>query len=305
MYLTGSHATTLAGCGVDSYALHKGLGRDVTIAIAAVVPKSDREHIVTVSDARLSHGEIIPADDATMKNRKLAEKWGMMFAAEDSSAFIPVFSDAYSSLQRIEEGIIADGDVRDAVQKAYENEFNERFFRQHLSRFGYSDISDFRRNGFGELGKDTYSEYARALASFDLGLELLVYGFAPSGYPRLFEVANPGSVVSHDLRGYATIGSGSLMALAALNRKPLIPDLADTIYRLLDAKFSSETARDVGKKTHVIVMNKQGKHGSLHQADIEKIRLIWQETMKQPNPPTAIDIINNSRAVKATWDGEP
>ena len=58
------------------------------------------------------------------------------------------------------------------------------------------------------------------------------------------------------MRGYAAIGSGTLMALAALNKKPIGPTLADTVYRVVDAKFSSETARDVGKKTHVITLNK-------------------------------------------------
>jgi len=62
----------------------------MTIAIAGLTAT---EFIVTVSDARISHGEAIPAaDDGTMKNRKIASTWGMMFAASDASAFIPVVS---------------------------------------------------------------------------------------------------------------------------------------------------------------------------------------------------------------------
>jgi hypothetical protein len=64
-------------------------GRDMTVAIVAF-PPSEKE-IVTVSDARLSYGEIIPAaDEGTMKNIKVTRKWSMMFAAEDATAFTPV-----------------------------------------------------------------------------------------------------------------------------------------------------------------------------------------------------------------------
>src|SRR5262249_31922111 len=147
--------------------------------------------IVTASDARLSYGEVIPAaDDATMKNRKIGWKWGMMFAAEDSTAFIPVLSAVYESNAYTtgdEHTDIDDKTVRKNVQAAYEKEFDERFFREHLARFRYKDIADFRQNGFTELGKDLYYEYARELGKFDLGLEILVYGFTESGGRHIFE----------------------------------------------------------------------------------------------------------------------
>src|SRR4051794_11460341 len=104
----------------------------MTIAIAGFTAPA--EFIVTVSDARISHGEAIPAaDEGTMKNRKIASTWGMMFAASDASAFIPVVSSCHEALAFTG----APGDpkadeaqVRNAVQKAYEKEFNERFFRE-------------------------------------------------------------------------------------------------------------------------------------------------------------------------------
>jgi hypothetical protein len=278
----------------------------MTIAIAASVPPF--EHIVTVSDARLSHGEIIPAaDDAAIKNFRFARRWGAMFAAEDSTAFIPVVGEARAALARHAEAPPMECDfdeetIRGAIQTAYEKEFNERFFREHLARFGYANVVDFRQRGFAEMGKELYSEYAYKLARFDLGLELLIYGFEDAGV-NIFEVANPGKIISHNLRGFAAIGSGSLMAIAALNRKPLTPDLSQTIYRLLDAKFSSETARDVGRRTHVIILSKAGKVGYLLQRDVDQIRSIWERTVKQPEPEDAIKIIDGTSAVKTISNG--
>src|ERR1700722_5485390 len=47
-------------------------GREMTVAIVAFPPLPLKTEIVTVSDQRLSYGEIIPAaDEGTMKNIKL------------------------------------------------------------------------------------------------------------------------------------------------------------------------------------------------------------------------------------------
>jgi hypothetical protein len=135
--------------------------------------------MVTVSDLRLSYGDMVAADDqAVMKNRKMAHGWGMMFAAEDATAFPPVIHSVYDALGWDgKQGKKHNAEtVRVAVREAYEKEFNERFFREHLARFGYSDIGDFRRNGYQEMGKDLYSQYADALARFNLGLESVLSG---------------------------------------------------------------------------------------------------------------------------------
>ena len=69
---------------------------DMTIAMAAFAGPSK---IVTVSDARLSYNEMVPAEDAaTMKSRQIARKWGLMFAAEDSTAFTPLVEKAVRQL---------------------------------------------------------------------------------------------------------------------------------------------------------------------------------------------------------------
>jgi hypothetical protein len=283
-------------------------GRDMTVAIIAF-PKSTSE-IVTISDARLSYGEIIPAaDEGTMKNIKITKKWSMMFAADDATAFTPVVDETMETLAKLkleppQTAKFLDRDfklevVMKAVQQAYEKEFNERFFRDKLARFGFADISEFRKFGYAEMGKDLYHEYSMELAKFDLGLELLVYGFDPMGVRAIFEVANPGKIINHTMRGYAAIGSGTLMALAALNKKPIGETLPDAIYRILDAKFSAETARDVGKSTHVISLNKDGENGYLIDDELEKIHQIWEEDLARPHPKAAIDIIKECNLVKA------
>lgn len=291
----------------DRYRLrvdHLLYGSDMTVAIAAFGSKNE---IVTISDQRLSYGEIIPAaDEGTMKNKKLSRKWSMMFAAEDATAFDPVIDQTITNLESLPHSEAQYGKrdfnlkaVMNAAQQAYEKEFNERFFREKLARFGFADIADFRRTGYAEMGRDLYHQYAMDLAKFDLGLELLVYGFDASGHQDIFEVANPGKVISHSIRGYAAIGSGSLMALAALNRRALERTLTDTIWRLFDAKFSSETARDVGRKTHVITLNNSGENGFFVEDEVNLIHEIWKREMSRPNPADAIKYFEKSSLVKS------
>ena len=276
----------------------------MTIAMAAF---AGEENIVTVSDARLSYGEMVPAEDgATMKSRRIADKWGVMFAADDATAFSPVVDNVIEALLDFEpDNEVADKKklfdhtyevVSKTVREKYENEFGERFFRTHLARFGYASISEFRQSGFTEMGKDLYHQYSMELAKFDLGLELLGYGFSGAGIGFIFEVANPGKIILHNLRGFAAIGSGSLMALAALNRRPKSHRIPDTIYRLLDAKFSSETARDVGKTTYVLVLKSNGNAQIMKPEAIEDLRKIWDGLQSQPSPKKALDIIRDDDA---------
>ena len=276
----------------------------MTVAIVAFPPS--KTEIVTVSDQRLSYGEVIPAaDEGTMKNVKITRKWSMMFAAEDATAFTPVLNETMDILLKLDMPVsehkrlqrdFTAGMVMDAARRAYEKEFNERFFREKLARFGFADISEFRKFGYAEMGKDLYHQYSMDLAKFNLGLEILVYGFDNAGGRIVFEVANPGKIINHTMRGYAAIGSGTLMALAALNKKPLGPTLADTIYRVVDAKFSSETARDVGKKTHVITLSSEGTNGFLYDAELATLHRIWEIDLARPIPKRQLTLL-----ISATW----
>jgi 20S proteasome alpha/beta subunit len=281
---------------------------EVTVGIAAIVPTAERQ-IVVASDAMISFGDwSIPAADETIrKSYAIAGKWGVLFAATDTTAFQPVFFGIREALGF--NGLPDTNDheaevVRTAAQAAYEKEFNYRFFTRHLARFGFEDVSEFKRDGFSQMGKEFHAEYSYKLATFDLGLELLVYGFDPHGNPHVFEVENPGQIKNHDFLHYAAIGTGSNMAYAALARKKLTPGLEETIYRVLDAKFSAETATGVGKKTHVVTMTQTGKLGFMAQKEIEDVRSIWQKLMKQTEPKDAIEVISTSRAVTHISDGE-
>jgi hypothetical protein len=55
----------------------------------------------------------------------------------------------------------------------------------------------------------------------------------------------------------------------------------------------------VGKTSHVISLNGNGKNGFLAQAELEKLHRIWEEELARPHPAEAIDIISQCNLVTA------
>jgi hypothetical protein len=119
----------------------------------------------------------------------------------------------------------------------------------------------------------------------------LIYGFDEKGLPHIFDVSNPSVVTNHDLLGYAAIGSGETMAMASLRRKQLPYDLNKVVYRLLEAKFSAETASGVGESTTLFTMGSDGKDKSIGYGSIGEIKKIWRRELER-EPDDALDIIS-------------
>jgi len=276
---------------------------DVTIAIAAITDPDG--HIVTVSDRALSNQDVVPsADDATLKFRKITRTWAMLFAANDANMFLPLVDISMERLLTIStEGHDLET-VEEVVSGAYKVLFDREFSSRHLSRFGLKSIEEFRTTGRDQFGEDKFKAICEEVEAFDLRIELLCCGFDTKKRAHIFEVKNPGTVTNHDLLRYAIIGSGFWMALSSLRRRPFRQFLEETIYRLLEAKFSAETATGVGELTAVITMNNKGVFGVMYTPDIDKVKAIWREERRRPDPESALKIVEKTSAVRELSDEE-
>jgi hypothetical protein len=76
----------------------------------------------------------------------------------------------------------------------------------------------------------------------------------------------------------------------------------ERFYRCLEAKFASETARNVGAATYIVTLNRDGKYGMTK--NVEEVRKIWRRLNEQPEPKNAISIIKTMNAVTAISDRE-
>jgi hypothetical protein len=270
-------------------------GSIVTIAIAAIHPSSGT--IITVSDRMLSTGnDIVQArDNATIKARKISDHWGVMFSGNGElfHRFVELACHELLVIGETHQLI----EVQNVVENIYKRLFDKRFTDIHLSKFGYKNVSEFRRRGLGEFGKDIFGEIINSINNFDLGIEFIIYGYDKQKMAHIFCLENPGLITNHHIARFAVIGSGSYMARASLHRKDLLADINSIIYRLLEAKFSAETASGVGESTTVILLNEDGKNTVLPKATIRKIREIWKREITSPDPIDATTIIAESPSV--------
>lgn len=76
----------------------------------------------------------------------------------------------------------------DAYSDGLDNEVVARF----LKPIGYKTRDDFRKEGHDNLGKDQHAKVMDEINKFNLGVELIVFGYNENESPRLFEVRHPG-----------------------------------------------------------------------------------------------------------------
>jgi hypothetical protein len=267
----------------------------VTIAIAAITNPDDV--IVCVSDRMISFGDAYPADDnAIVKAIRLSEQWTAAWSTNNVAFILPIVEELR---RRFDAKIQWDGaEAANELAAVYSETLQREFVAEHLSRFNYKTIDQFRTEGRSDLG-DHFTDLLVELGRFDLGTSFLFFGHDKQTHAKLFSVEGPGRVVDLNALKYGVIGSGYHMANASLRWPPPLSFLLeDTIYRLLEAKFSAETATGVGKTTTVALRNRDGLVTLLPRNEIEEIGKIWKrEVADVPSPPEAIELLEKSRAV--------
>jgi hypothetical protein len=272
-------------------------GFEMTIAIATVTIPEDV--IVCVSDRMISFGDDFQAEDnALLKANRLDGHWELVWAASDINLVPPIIAKFRQIMP--DDGSRKSGEaVAQAMAKVYSDVFKATFVARHLSRFGYKTFEQFRTQGRDELG-DHFTELCVQLSRFSLGVEFIIYGHDLKHGARIFEIRDPGEVVDQNLLKFAVIGSGHNMALASLrSRYTQRTFVSESVYDLLCAKFSAETARGVGKTTTVLLLNREGTIRLLPRTEIDQIRAIWDDARKKnAHPPEAIDLIAKSVAIK-------
>ena len=129
------------------------MGLDVTVAIAATSEIDG--YIVTVSDRRITWDDysIPAADDGTLKGRKIVDRWGVLFSANDVAPIVYIVARARGLLTNGTNEANA-GTVSDALKEAYRSVLHSEVVAHHLGRYGIKTIEEFRRDGFQQFGPD-------------------------------------------------------------------------------------------------------------------------------------------------------
>jgi hypothetical protein len=234
----------------------------------------------------------------------VADDWHAAFAG-DPIAFKSIVLRLMSELRdAAQEGAPSSQTVKRIASETYAHVSAAEFAARHLLPLGYATVAEFRREGLGELGSGLFHEYANKLAKFDLGVEVILFGYDDQSRPQLLELTSPGRISDAGVLGYAIVGSGFNMAASSLRMRPLDRSLEDLIYRLLEAKFLAETATGVGKTTSLVTVNRDGDLHRMTSHEINSVKIIWEKSRKAPIPEDAYQTIKASLAVRGISDGE-
>jgi hypothetical protein len=266
----------------------------VTVCIAAICKGDDLvDTIVCTSDMQLS--PLHPSEDlAAIKLRKIHPNWHAMIAG--------TLGQRRRVLGNISEDLKGQPEVtvlqmEDAFANAYKEYKRKLVDESILAPYGLRmwEFSEHR----AELGDTIFERLWGEISRVKVGCDFLVCGFGPKR-PHIFGVSNPTAdnpscITIHDDRSFGAIGSGANLAESGLYayRQNAWNSVDITIYQTCAAKFSAETATDVGKATSLRVL-KKGEVLDYDDSLPDKLRKIWERNRPKV-PRAALAVIEASK----------
>jgi ATP-dependent protease HslVU (ClpYQ) peptidase subunit len=247
-------------------------GFGMTVCIAAHCFRE--QCFVMMTDMMITTADM-SSDMATMKNRAVGDSWLAMFAGSDISLVDPIL-DRVNELVQSEQKPESAVSVRNAFTKAYQEQITTQAENEILKPIGYT-FEEFKKDGLIQLGSEHFSRLLYQIQELTVDVEFLVAGFDSTHH--LFIVSAPGKIADYSPLGFWAIGSGQTNALGSLfNCQGLFAaDMATVMYRVCEAKFNSENAAGVGKKSIMTVLRMNGvRHNIL--AQVNDFRPIWEKT---------------------------
>jgi hypothetical protein len=270
----------------------------VTIGIAVKPMMGD--FIVTVSDQRQSFSDVVsPVEAGALKVAQIASTWGFLFAGGQMGYARTIAQKARIALnfaqapKENEEQRTFD-EVRFAVSNAYSELVDEIMFHRYIRRYGFSSIQDFSANSHAKLGSKVTERLSNKIDAFELGMELLVFGFNEGGAARFLQITDHDIADQSVVNAWA-VGTGFYLAMASLNvREIQEQSIHALVYRACEAKFCAEYADAVGKTTSVCIWYPSGRFSILAPNAIAKLRDMWEAARKSPIPPGASTVIDKA-----------
>lgn len=277
----------------------EGWGFDMTVCIAALSRQDNV--VITVSDMMLSDDWTSHETDA-MKLNPIGPKnrWVCLYSGDPTMRHKVIIEHLASCFA--ENGDDTAEGVSRAVERSFRDTLKAEIEGRALSRFGL-DRQAFLERGLEFFGPKEFSRLLGKVEGAELGTDFLVAGWESNGIFRLFSVRDPGVTEHHDQIAYHAIGTGSVQADGYLcgtyYRDLSAPEL---VYRLCEAKFVSEAAPSVGKRTLVWLLHKDGSHSMFPPEEVEKLRQIsQQERFKVPPEAVKIAEVGLGRRHKIPW----
>lgn len=266
----------------------------MTVCIAAACDHGRR--IVTANDSLLSMGDV--TGECLPAKMVCYGDWLFMYAG--TPANFGMVSQEISEIAVKDTEALSRRRVQETVRRTYRKVYSRLCSFDVLNPFDMT-MEEFKKVGLKSFGEGFQGELLRRIsqkASFIYD-QLLVTGWGPSPNSAMIYEVGPSGDCLHEAAGFTAIGSGWQMAQTMLLQlgQARHRTLAETIFNVACAKFSSEKSSDldVGRMTTIYVSRKRtdkddpdqpcGEFVSLE--DIAKLRDLWESHLKPRIPDEA------------------
>lgn len=271
--------------------------RDMTVCIAARCLTKDSKHcIVTVSDTKLSTG-VYSGEMTTLKLRTLSDNWKCLVAGTFAH-HVPLVRHITNDLRGCKQSY---DDIVRICTGAFIAE-NKRLAEETiLSPYGLT-LDEFISSR-EKLGESIFERTWGDIGRIKIECQLLVCGFDSAEQPHILIVENPegdrvGFTTNCDFPGFASIGSGSYLADSTLYaiHQHSVRSVEETIYATTLAKFTAESASDVGEETYVRAILPDGGFDIDNSFSlVTDLRELWKMNGRLSIPKEALEVIREHR----------
>jgi hypothetical protein len=206
--------------------------------------------IVTVSDLKVTKG-FYSSDFVTLKSERIHPSWLCLISGKISGRR-PFIRRLQTILE--DDKTYSAEDVAKNCTELYIEKQKQLAYEKVLSKYDLTFDSFLKSRQ--HLGDTIFERLWGEISRVQVGFDMIVAGFE-SRASRIFIVSNPTeenpSFITYcDDESFAAIGTGAYVAeslLFSFRHRFGVPDLNQTIYELLAAKFEAESASDVGDAT--------------------------------------------------------
>jgi hypothetical protein len=276
-----------------------GLG--VTTCIAAAAKRG--KELILVTDQKVAFGDF-SADDAVLKNVPFIFPWAVLFSGDDISYAHAVIERAFEEAMQATRSHgkpLTGADIAEILYEELVKERQRLIEASVLRKYGFT-TDTFRDTGKNLCTESFYGELIYKISQIEISIKLLLCGFNKEHDAEIWSIEPDSPPQNYDTLGFWAIGSGANSAVSSLahsvehqgvNR---FKEIEDVLYSVLAAKFMSESAKDVGKGTFVVVLQPNRESGAsrfLSRAALDKIRVLWEKEGAPRVPPSAPSLIKS------------
>jgi hypothetical protein len=258
-----------------------------------------RKTIICVTDQKVSFGDFSADTIAVNKNDPFAADWVALSAGDDMEHALPIVERCTSMLYP--RGIrkykaLTPEFVASKFDLAYWERLQRQIETKVLRKYHFTGKS-FNKEGKIKCTATIYNNLCNRIDQTGLSLTFLICGFGDNETGHILVVDGRNAPTSYDSIGMWAIGSGAASALSALafhadkHGLSVYSSLPEALYCACEAKFMAESAKEVGRNTFIIIMQKDARIRCLSPPGVQIIKKIWESKGAPRIPAQALKVI--------------